>query len=86
MSLMIICGAMALLIGLWAVICKLDGISSLPHAIAAVLMMFGAVMLLGFGLGVQLISQLVLTPAIGSLLFGAAIWLAYDRRKPWGSP
>jgi uncharacterized membrane protein SirB2 len=83
MNLLILAGGLAALFGLWTVICKLDGISSLPHAIAAVLMMFGVVMLIGFGLGAKSISPAWLVNGIGALLFGIAIWLAFDRRKPW---
>jgi glycerol-3-phosphate acyltransferase PlsY len=81
MNLLLVAGALAALFGLWMVICKLDGISSLPQLIAAVLMMFGVVMLLGLGLGARSISPQLLITSISCLLFGVAIWLAYDRRE-----
>ena len=81
MNLLLVASALAALFGLWIVICKLDGISSLPQCIAAVLMMFGTVILLGVGLGAKSIGPQLLITAISCLLFGVAIWLAYDRRK-----
>jgi hypothetical protein len=81
MNPLLVAGALAALFGLWSVICKLDGLTSLPQLIAAVLMMFGVVMLLGLGLGARSISPQLLITSITCLLFGVAVWLAYDRRK-----
>jgi hypothetical protein len=86
MSLLILVAGMAALFGLWIVICKLDGVSSIPHFISAILQMFGVVMLLGFAIGDRPIHSAWVQNGIAALLFGIALWLAFDRRKPGGSP
>jgi predicted MFS family arabinose efflux permease len=84
MTLLILSGGLAALIGLWIIVCKLDRWSNIPHFIAVLLMVFGVVVIMGWAAGSEAFSDALLLNAIAALLFGLAIWLAFDRRTPWG--
>lgn len=81
MTAVLFTAALAAIIGLWIAVCRMDRETCMALLIAAILMMAGAVTALGWAVGFKPITEVWLTNGVACLLFGLAIWLAFDRRR-----
>jgi len=70
------CGA------LWIAICHIDRQTGIPHILAILLMLPGAAIMMGWSVGIKVISQVWLHNGLTALLLGLAMWLVFDRRRP----
>jgi hypothetical protein len=78
--LLVLVGSLAAFIGLWITVCRLDRLTCKALIIAALLMMFGTMSILAWVLGSLAVTSQWLMNGIAALLFGLAMWLAFDRR------
>jgi uncharacterized membrane protein SirB2 len=82
MSLLVLAACMSALYALWVRLCCVDHKTSLPHLIAVLLMLIGVMTFALWGISPSAVSRQWLMNGAAALIFGIAVWLAYDRRSP----